>query len=231
MRGKVGREYSPDRSECIIVYSNSTAEELDEVIRDEISLVVAQKYALEWKVYGHDTPPNVKERLLAAGFEPRPEESLLFLRVNEEVLAAFCAPTYDIRRIHDVEGLDDVATISREIGHTNVAEEKSRLALILDDTPDRMSVYVAYVDGEAVSCGRVHFKDSSEFAELAGGRTKTTHRNRGIYTALVAARLREALERDCKYILVDTLPTSEPILRKKGFQFLTRTQPFVYRPN
>ena len=228
-RGKVVREYAPDRSQCIIVYSHCAAEEIDEAIHDEISLAEAQKHTLEWKVYGHDTPPYLTERLLAAGFEPGPQESLMVLPVTEEALAAFDAPAYDIRRIHDAAGLNDVAAISHELGRANVEEEKNRLALVLQDTPDQMSVHVAYIDGEAVACGRIYFKESGEFADLAGGRTKTTHRNRGFYTALVAARLREALERNRKYVCVDALPTSEPILRKRGFQCVSQTQPFVYR--
>jgi hypothetical protein len=40
--------------------------------------------------------------------------------------------------------------------------------------------------------------------------------------------MKEALERNRKYLLVDALPTSEPVLRKRGFQRLTDTQSFVY---
>ena len=154
----------------------------------------------------------------------------MVLPVSEAALAAFDAPPYDIRQIRDSKSLTDVAAISHEIGRTDVKEEQDRLALILQDTPDQMSVYVAYVEGEAVACGRIHFKENSEFAEICGGRTKTTHRRKGLYTALVAARLREAFERNRKYVFVDALPTSEPILGKRGFRFLIHTQPFVYRP-
>jgi hypothetical protein len=230
LHGEVVRECSLDGSECLIVYSHcATTREVDEVIHNEISLAEERKYILEWKVYDHDTPSDLKDRLLAAGFEPGPVESLMVLPVNKEALAAFEAPAYEIKRIDDPPGLNDVAAISREIGRTNVDDEKRRLALMLRRAPDQMSVYVAYIDGEAVACGRIHFKENSEFAELCGGRTKTTRRHQGLYTALVAARLKEALERTRKYIVVDALPTSEPILLKKGFQFVTHTQPFVYR--
>lgn len=229
--GEVVRERSLDGTECLIVYSHfGTTREVDEVIHNEISLAEERKYILEWKVYDHDTPLNLKDRLLAAGLEAGPIESLMVLPIKEEALAAFEAPAYDLRRIDD-SGLDDVAAISREIGRTNVDEEKRRLALTLREAPDQMSVYVAYIDGEAVACGRIHFKENSQFAELCGGRTRASHRNQGLYTALVAARLKEALERNRKYIVVDALPTSEPILLKRGFQFVTHTQPFVYHPH
>jgi hypothetical protein len=227
-RGGVVREHSPDGSECRIVYSHCTAEEIEDVVRHEIARAELGDCRLEWKVYGHDAPPNLEECLLDAGFEPEALESVLVLAVNEEAVAAFDAPSCEIKRIHDVEGLNDVAHIASEIGRTDVEEEKHRLASVLRDTPDELSVHVAYVDGEPVASGRIHLIENSSFAELAGGRTKTTHRNRGLFTALVASRLREALARDRTHVLVDALPTSEPILRKRGFQFVTHTQPFVY---
>lgn len=229
-QGDVVRELLPDGSGCVIVYSRCAPEEIEEAIRNEIALAEARRYTLEWKFYGHDTPLDLKDRLLAADFVPEPVESLMALPVNEQTLAAFDAPVYDIKRIHDPKGLEDVAAISREVGRTNVEVEINRLALTLQSTPDQMSVYVAYIDGEPAACGRIEFKESSEFAYLFGGQTRTTHRNRGLYTALVAARLREAIERNRKYLLVDALPTSEPILGKRSFQFVTYTQPFVYRP-
>lgn len=76
-------------------------------------------------------------------------------RRTAEALAAFDAPAYEIKRIHDSGGLDDVADVSRQIGRTNVEEEKHRLALALRDTPNELSVHVAYVDGEPVACGRI----------------------------------------------------------------------------
>ena len=194
LQGDVVRECSLDGSECFIVYSHcTTTQEVDEVIHNEISLAEERKYILEWKVYDHDTPLELKDRLLAAGFKPGPAESLMVLPVKEEALAAFEAPAYDLKHIDDSARLDDVAAISREIGRTNVDDEKRRLALTLRDAPDQMSVYIAYIDGEAVACGRIYFKENSEFAELCGGRTKTTRRNQGLYTALVAARQRKPL--------------------------------------
>jgi len=230
-QGDLVREYSPDGSECRVVYSSCPVERIEDIIRDEMLRAESCQYTLEWKVYAHDTPSSLRSYLLRAGFEPDAVESVLVLSVTQEAVAAFEAPDFEIRRIYDVEGLSDVAAISRQIGRQDVEEEKQRLAALLRDTPEELSVHVAYVDGEPVACGRTHFKPNSDFAELAGGRTKTTHRSRGLFTALVAARLREALARKRTHMFVDALPTSEPILRKRGFQLVTHTQPFVYRPS
>jgi GNAT superfamily N-acetyltransferase len=79
-----------------------------------------------------------------------------------------------------------------------------------------------------VSAGRVEFNEGSEFASLWGGGTDPAWRGRGLYRATVAFRAGLARERGYRYVQVDALPTSRPILERLGFVELTRTTP--YRP-
>jgi predicted acetyltransferase len=51
------------------------------------------------------------------------------------------------------------------------------------------------------------------------------YRGKGLYTALVAVRLQEALRRGARYLTVDASPMSAPILRRLGFQQITTTHP------
>ncbi|HEY5258280.1 MAG TPA: hypothetical protein VIJ12_07850 [Candidatus Baltobacteraceae bacterium] len=81
-----------------------------------------------------------------------------------------------------------------------------------------------------MSCGRIHYGPTPGVAELADGRTVTTHRRQGLFAAVAAARLREAAARGRRYVFVDALPTSEPTLTRLGFVALTTTQPFTYEP-
>lgn len=225
--GRVVREVSAEGAECRIVFVDCSPGELGEVIGAEVRRADAAGYVLEWKTYEHDPLPGIADRLVAAGFEPEAVECVLVAEVGA---VGFGSPVVDIRQVRDAAGLADVAAIGREMGRSNVKDEVRSLGAVLRDTPERMSVHVAYVDGVPVACGRVYFPPGGPFAELAGGRTRTTHRNRGLFTALVAARLREARARGRTHVFVDALPTSEPILRKRGFEFVTRTQPFVYAP-
>ncbi|MFH8344496.1 GNAT family N-acetyltransferase [Streptomyces sp. NPDC018045] len=200
------------------------------MVRAEIARADSVGYALEWKLYGHDVPAGMGRRLCAAGFTPEDVEKVLVLPVNAETAAAFEAPAYEVRRVTDGRGLDDVADISRDLGRREVAEERRQLGMRLRDAPGEMSVHVAYVDGVPAACGRVHYRPGGAFAELAGGRTRPVYRRRGLFTALVAARLREACARGRTHAFVDALPTSEPTLVKRGFVTVTTTQPFVYEP-
>lgn len=229
-RGGVVRELAAEGSECRIVFSRLSAEEADDVIGEEMALARERGGPLEWKLYGHDAPADLGRRLLSAGFAADDLEQVLVRSVEETTLAGFGAPDCVIRRVHDEVGLDDYAEIAREIGRENSEEEKRQLAAVLLAAPDTMSVHIAYVDGEPVSCGRIYFRKGGAHAELAGGRTKTTYRNRGLFGAVVAARLREAHERGRTLVFTDALPTSEPFLRKRGFQVVTSTQPFLYEP-
>lgn len=57
-----------------------------------------------------------------------------------------------------------------------------------------------------------------------------TFQGRGIYRALVAHRARIAAERGFRYLQVDALPTSRPILERLGFVQLSKTTPYTRRP-
>jgi GNAT superfamily N-acetyltransferase len=227
----VVRERVVGRSECRIVYSRLADPDADDVVRGEMALARDGGYTLEWKLYGHDLPTDLAERLLAAGFEAGDLEQVLMLPVDDRALAAFGTPAgCEVRRVRDEAGLADYAEIAREIGRRQPQEEQQELAAVLRRAPDTMSVHVAYVDGEPVAGGRIHFRAGGSCAELAGGRTKTAHRGRGLFTAVVGARLREARVRGRELVLTDALPTSEPILTRHGFRRVTSTRPFVYRP-
>lgn len=157
--GDVVVDRSTDGSECRIVFASLPPEETDNLIRRELDAAVSGGYSLEWKYYGHDTPIDLPERLVAAGFEAEDEEEVLVLPLDEASLAAFGdGGEHEIRIVREERDLVDYAEVSREIGRHNVEEERRALALKLKENPDEMSIHIAYVDGEPVACGRVYFR-------------------------------------------------------------------------
>ncbi|CAN5607600.1 hypothetical protein BH11ARM2_BH11ARM2_19450 [soil metagenome] len=210
---------------CDIAYSSCSESEVDDVIQRQIQAAREANQSLEWKTYGHDRPPCLADRLTAAGFEAGDKEAFMVLLVkgNPED-----QPREDIRRITTREGLKDYQTIREEVGGRDCGREIEGYAQMLENHPAYLSIYVAYIEGEPVACGRVYFHEQSQFAALYGGNTRERFRKRGLFTALVATRVREAMGRGIDQVCVDALPTSEPILRKLGFEPLTITQPFTY---
>ena len=179
-------------------------------------------------MYGHDRPTCLDERLAAAGFEAGAREAFMVFCASEEVLDGLGLGGSDIRRVTDREGLRDYQVIREEVSGRSCDKEVEQYAFILQNHPDNMSIYVAYVDGEPAACGRIYFHEESRFVGLYGGNTRERFRRCGLFTQLVAARIREAVSRKVVNICVDALPTSEPILEKRGFVRLTYTQPFCF---
>ena len=158
----------------------------------------------EWKVYGHD-PDWLAERLLAAGLVPEDEETVL-------VADAASIPRTDVEVVTDADAFVELA--EKVFG--------SRFGL-----PRHAVAVVALVDGVPVSGGRVDLEPGKDFAGLYGGITLPEFRGRGLYRATVAERARIAHERGYRWLYVDALPTSRPILERLGFERLTTTTPYV----
>ena len=224
--GEVVRDVSADGKSGEVVYSSCAEGEVDQIIERQIQTARSERYELEWKVYGHDRPTCLGKCLAAARFEAGEREAFLVFFASDEALDRFGVCRHDIRRVTGSEGLEDYRVIREEVRGRSCDTEIERYKFLLEHHPDTMSVYVAYVGDEPAACGRVYFHQSSRFAGLYGGNTRARFRRRGLFTEIVAVRLREALGRGIVNVCVDALPTSEPILKQHGFQNVTYTQPF-----
>jgi len=98
-----------------IVYSSCAEAEVDRVIDHQVRAARNAGYEPEWKVFGHDQPPCLGERLTAAGFEAGDKELFMVLRAGADALARFDLYPCDIRRVTDEEGLKDYRTIREEV--------------------------------------------------------------------------------------------------------------------
>ena len=178
-------------------------------------------------MFGHDPRTELPEVLVGAGFVGEPKEQVLAAYATDRLLERWDAPRCEVRRVRDSAGIADIAKVSREVGRKNVEAESKHLAATLKDTRRTTWAYVARIDGEPVACGRLHFASSQPIAWLAGGRTSPAFRRRGLYIATVRRRTEDAIARGCVAVIVDSLPTSEPILAKRGFEAISDKQAFV----
>ena len=161
----------------------------------------------EWKLYGHD-PDWLGGRLRELGLEPEDEEAVMVLDAG-----ALAPPPADVELTDDPEAFVELAAA--------VFGERHEL-------PANATAVVAIVDGRPVSGGRVDLEDGTEFAGFYGGVTLPEYRGRGLYRATVARRAELARERGYRWVFVDALPTSRPILERLGFTQLTTTTPYVF---
>lgn len=185
--------------------------------------------SLEWKLYGSDRPEDLLDRLVAHGFEPKfPEEAVLVLDLENLPDAFASTDGHDVRKLRGLAGLEDLVGIMRAVWPEDADDTARFIEEAHDADPAGQSLWLAYVDGKAVAEGRVEFA-CKEFAGIWGGATLPGYRNRGLYTALVAARAAEARERGCRFLTIDASPMSRPILEKRGFRLLDTALECNYR--
>ena len=184
---------------------------------------------LEWKLFGRDRPGDLRERLVARGFEPKdPADAILVLDLADLPSELKGDGGHDLRRLRGKAAFDAMREVVAEVWPEEADDTLRFIEESLAADPNGQSLWVAYADGRPVAEGRVEFA-CGEFAGLWGGATLPAYRRRGIYTALVAARAAEAIERGCRYLTIDASPMSRAVLEKRGFRFLDTALECNYR--
>ena len=97
---------------------------------------------------------------------------------------------------------------------------------------ERVRFFVAYDGAAPVACGCTEASGpATPFLGLWAGAVLPTHRGRGLYRAIVAARARYARRTGYRFLTVDAGPMSRPILERLGFERLTTIRACTWRPN
>ncbi|MES5820136.1 GNAT family N-acetyltransferase [Streptomyces sp. RG80] len=228
--GKVVRQISSEQGWNGVVWSDLDAGGADAAIAEQIAYFSGLGREFEWKLYGHDLPVDLGQRLRAAGFTAQPEETLMIGEVNDLTLDAEPPEGIRVLAVTDRAGVDLVADVHEAAFGTDSTRLRHQLLAQLTADPDTVVAVVALAGETPVSAARMELVPGTRFAGLWGGGTVEAWRGRGIYRALVALRAREAVERGYRYLQVDAMPTSRPILERLGFEPLTTTTPYLYTP-
>ena len=222
---------------CGVLASDLDVQTADGAISAQVEYYRELGRPFEWKWHAYDEPGDLPDRLVAAGFVPDEQESLV-VGLTDEVVAA-------------TEGVRVPAEITlRHLDNDDPDEDYARIAALnsavwgggdyawlMDDiraereaAPDRLLIHVAEADGEVVCAAWVRFHEGTDFASLWGGSTLREWRGKGLYRSLVARRAREARDRGYSYLQVDASDDSLPILRRLGLHKLTDTTPYNWTP-
>jgi GNAT superfamily N-acetyltransferase len=212
-----------------VIYSRLDAANADAVIAEQIAYFESLGQDFEWKLFEQDSPPDLRERLKAHGFEIGDEEAIMVLDMDS-VPAVLLEPVrHNVRRITDPDQVKSVLSVQSQVWGDANDFLKERLATELRSVPDFISMYAVYADGMPVSSAWIDFPPHSRFAGLWGGATLPAYRQHGCYTALLAVRLQEARRRGAHFLTVDASPMSRPILEKFGFQRISTAYACTWR--
>ena len=87
----------------------------DAVIAAQISRFAELARPWEWKHYSYDQPPDLPERLLAAGFTPEPAEALLVAEIADLTLDVPPPPGVELRAVVDRQGVEALVAVHDEV--------------------------------------------------------------------------------------------------------------------
>jgi GNAT superfamily N-acetyltransferase len=212
-----------------VLWSDLDEETADEAIDAQLRWMAGAEGAgreFEWKLYSHDRPADLGERLRAAGFAPEPAETLMVAEVA--ALPADPAPPEGVRlvTVTDAAGVDLAVDVHERAFGARVTGLRERLHDQFAHAPDTLGMVIAMAGDLPVCAARVEFLPGTDFAGLWGGGTVEAWRGRGVYRAVVAHRARTAATRGIRYLQVDASDDSRPILRRLGFVPLSVTTPY-----
>ncbi|MBT2440209.1 GNAT family N-acetyltransferase [Streptomyces sp. ISL-36] len=228
--GPVVRRTGPAHAWNGILWSGLDEADADAAIAEQIRHFTAHGRAFEWKVYGHDRPADLAERLLAAGFTAEDQETLMVAEAATLPTAVELPDGVELVTVTDEAGVRRVTEVHDRAFGGDSSHIGRHLLDQLATTPDTVAAVLAMAGDEPVSAARLELYPGTDFAGLWGGGTVEPWRGKGLYRALVAFRTRIAIERGHRFVQVDAADTSRPILARLGFAALTTTTPYVYVP-
>jgi GNAT superfamily N-acetyltransferase len=196
-------------------------DEADTVIAEVRELVGRRKLPLMWVLDPETEPVNFHERLAARGIQPEPH--------SPEVAVLVLAADARIDGV-EVEGLElrDALADAQSFRHADAvnagafgdkprqpaAQERRRRNQL---EAGNRRLLLAMVDGEpAGSAGLTLYPPAG--AIINGGAVLEKFRGRGVYRAMVAARLEMARQAGVPGVSVWGGPMSRPILTRLGFE-------------
>lgn len=209
-----------------VVWSDLTEADADAVIAAQVARFAGTGRPWEWKHYSYDRPADLPERLRAAGFRAGTPEAVL---VAEAAAIEPCPPPAGVRLVPvtDRAGAEAMVRVHDAVFGGDFAAVGRAVLAALSTRPPPVAAVVAMAGDVPVSAARVEFPAGTDFAGLWGGGTLPEWRGRGVFRALVAHRAALARERGVRYLQVDAMPESLPILRRLGFVELATTTPYL----
>jgi GNAT superfamily N-acetyltransferase len=213
---------SASPSENFIVWSDLDENSADREIEIHHAYFKKLGHSCEWYVYNHDQPKDLVDRLTNHGFVIDSEETLVICK-SSEIKPVPSPHNVLIRKLDHPRDIPDSLHVSDLVWGTQYHDFVTRwLTHLVKDHPEDSTVLVAYNHDQPVGTSwAIHWR-GSPFASLFGGTVLPEWRGQGIYRAMVAERATAAAATGNDWCAVDAGSESFPILKRLGFQPLTK---------
>lgn len=179
---------------------------------------------LLWRVYDYDAPSELPECLAGEGFKPGEPSTLMVFDLAGRLSGTEVAGA-DVRRVATIDALDGFLDVAAEAFGDDERWRRAAYAGRLTD-PD-LALFVAHLDGKAAGSARLETSVGCPFGQLFGGGVAPASRKRGLYRAMVAARVEAARGRGLAYLSTEAREMSRPVLEGLGFVPLAQATKWV----
>lgn len=229
--GRVVRHIgSGDGGWCGVIWSDLDEQSADAEIAAQVAHFTSLGREFEWKLYEHDRPADLSERLVKAGFQPEPREALMIANVAELPAGPVLPEGVRIERVTDAAGVHLMFEAHEQAFGSPAPRLERELLHRVEHSPETLTALVVLAGGRPICGARMEFGEGTDFASLWGGGTVPHWRGKGVYRATVAYRAALAAGRGYQYLRVDASDESRPILARLGFRTLSTTTPYNYEP-
>ena len=205
-------------------------DELDELIARQVAFFAARDDRFEWKYHGHDLPADLPDRLLAAGFQPEPTETIVIAPVDAIATEPQLPDGVTLREVTERHDFERIAAMENRVWDDPHTWLPDMLQSERDVDPNSLTIVVAEAGDDVVCAAWIRYATGTEFGTLWGGATLPEWRRRGIYKTTVAYRANLARARGFSYLETDASDDSNPILQRLGFVPVTTSTPYIWRP-
>jgi GNAT superfamily N-acetyltransferase len=205
-----------DGPKAFLLWWKLTTDTLEPAVAAQADHARQTGKGLLWRVYDFDHPEGLVDCLKRHGFTLDEAGTLMFL----DLAAASPSPAdvaegVTVRRATTPQGLEDFITANGAAFEEMADWQREAFGGRLDDP--ELALFVAYAGDERVAAGRLDMGLGDRFGYLFGGGVAPAHRGRGIYRALVAARVKADRAMGRTHLCTDARDTSRPILQSLGF--------------
>ena len=214
-----------------VLYGRFAERRTEEVIEEQIDYYARQGRPFEWRVFSHDAPPDLRERLMAQGFKAQKRDAVMVMNVRMANPCLLEPVAVDVRRVTDQAKLGVMIDLLAAQYGADFSGLARLLGEDLRERPSYSSVYLAYVEGQPAGAAWIQFPARSQFATLWGGTVLEKFRGRGLYSALLAVRVQEAIHRGYGLLVLEATNETRPLVEKFGFDLLTYAHSCMWLPS
>jgi hypothetical protein len=211
-----------------VCWAQLSAQDAGAIVRREIEHFSALGRDFQWNVYGYDTPCDLDERLIDAGFRLQGRETIVVADAAEQAPPRALPVGVTLERVVAPAQVDDLLQVQDEVWGTRLSAWL-RASLLRDlGSLGTHATFLVRVGQEPAAGAWVVTPPGSPFAHLFGGTVGGRHRGRGLYRALLAARAQAARAAGARWLVADANENSRPVLERAGFAALTTRTELAY---